>query len=169
MPAPVREHGYDDERDLYESVLHGDRNADLQDVRRSRLFQNEVAFLEPDSVLQPQNHGKEDGDAHRLRKRRAESRTQRPQPEQGDEQVVKRDVEDACDGDKVHRAFCVAKPAEYGADDIVRGYERNSHEAHRQVANRSRGGLPGSRESVDNLPREQQQNRRQCRRYQHED
>lgn len=166
MPAPVREHGYDDERDLYESILHGDRNADFQDVRRSRLFQNEVAFLEPDSVLQPQNHGKGDGDAQRLRKRRAESRAQRSQP---DEQVVKRDVEDARDGDKVHRAFCVARPAEYGADDIVRGYERNSHEAHRQVANRSRGGLPGSRESVDNLPREQQQNRRQCRRYQHED
>lgn len=168
-PAPVREHGYDDERDLYESVLHGDRNADFQDVRRSRLLQNEVAFLEPDSVLPPQNHGKGDCDAHRLRKRRAECRAQRPQPEHPDEQVVKRDVEDERDGDKVHRAFCVAKPAEYGADDIVRGYERNSHEAHRQVANRSRGSLPGSRERAHNLPREQQQNRRQHRRHQHED
>lgn len=164
-PAPVREHGYDDERDLYESVLHGDRNADFQDVRRSRLLQNEVAFLEPDSVLPPQNHGKGDGDAHRLRKRRAESRAQRSQP---DEQVVKRDVEDARDGDKVHRAFCVAKPALYGADDIVRGYERNSHEAHHQVANRSHGGLPGSRERAHNLPREQQHRRQHCR-HQHED
>lgn len=70
-------------------------------------------------------------------KHRPQRRAGRAQPEQADEQVIQRDIDDAGQRDKIHRGFGIAQTSENGTDDIVRRDERNSQKTYRQIARRS--------------------------------
>ena len=56
--------------------------------------------------------------------------------QRADKQVVKRDIDQAGNEDKDHRAFGIAHAAEDGAEDIIRRNARNARKTNRQIADR---------------------------------
>ena len=56
--------------------------------------------------------------------------------QRADKQVVKRDIGQAGNEDKDHRAFGIVHAAEDGAEDIIRRNARNARKTNRQIADR---------------------------------
>ena len=111
--------GDHDESHLDQTVLKGDRHADLQNFSHDRTAGLEIAFLGRDAGLSFFHYDKGDDYSDCLGKRGSESGAGRSHVKQTDEQVIQSDIGDARHGDEVHRAFGIAHAPEYRADDVI--------------------------------------------------
>ena len=95
--------------------------------------------------------------ADSLGKRRAECSARRAEVHCTHEQVVKRNVYDAGNCDKVHWRFAVAHAAKYGAYDVISRYKRNAYKANGEIRRRAAHGLRRRRHDGDDGIYEQKQ------------
>ena len=148
----------DDEGDLDASILDRRRYADAENAAEHGFIGLKIAEPQLDPRAPAANRHQRHDDADGLRQRGSQCRSRGAEPQPAHEQVVERDVAEACDRNEIHGAFRIAQPAEHRTDDVVRDDERDADIADGQVLRGPFDGFGGHADQRDDVANVQQQN-----------